>query len=79
MLRDTDHPYRIDLKLAAGTTHAHARGRLLDRCACAISTCSWAIGGKSMADLFPLIGVATPPTPATNWTAIWGRTGDVWH
>jgi uncharacterized protein involved in outer membrane biogenesis len=78
-LRDTDRPYRIDMSLAAGATRAHARGRLLDPLGLRDFDLQLAIDGKNMADLFPLIGVATPPTPAYQLDGHLGRTGDIWH
>ena len=78
-LRNTSQPYRIDLQLSAGNTHAHARGRLLDPLRLRDFDLQLAIAGKTMADLLPLIGVATPPTPAYHLDGHLGRTGDVWH
>ncbi len=78
-LRNTSQPYRIDLQLSAGDTHAHARGRLLDPLRLRDFDLQLAIAGKTMADLLPLIGVATPPTPAYHLDGHLGRTGEVWH
>ncbi len=78
-LRNTSQPYRIDLQLSAGDTHAHARGRLLDPLRLRDFDLQLAIAGKDMADLLPLIGVATPPTPAYHLDGHLGRTGEVWH
>ena len=78
-LRDTDRPYRIDMHLAAGATRAHARGRLLDPLRLRDFDLQLALAGKDMADLYPLIGVVTPPTPAYALDGRLGRTGDVWH
>lgn len=62
-LRDSDRPYRIDLKATAGATHAHARGALLDPLRMRNMDLKLALAGKNLADLYPLIGVATPDTP----------------
>ncbi|HMB43288.1 MAG TPA: AsmA family protein, partial [Luteimonas sp.] len=78
-LRDTNRPYRIDMHLAAGPTRAHARGRLLDPLRLRDFDLQLAIAGSNMADLYPLIGVATPPTPAYQLDGRLGRNGDVWH
>jgi uncharacterized protein involved in outer membrane biogenesis len=78
-LRDTDRPYRIDMRLSAGATHAHARGRLLDPLRLRDFDLKLAIAGKDMADLYPLIGVATPPTPAYHLDGRLGRSGNVWR
>jgi uncharacterized protein involved in outer membrane biogenesis len=78
-LRNTSQPYRIDLQLSAGDTHAHARGRLLDPLRLRDFDLQLAIAGKNMADLYPLLGIATPPTPAYHLDGHLGRTGDVWR
>lgn len=63
-LRDADRPYRIDVQASAGSTHARAEGTLLDPIRMRDFDLQLAISGADMADLYPLIGVALPPTPA---------------
>ena len=62
-LRDAERPYRIDLRAAAGPTKARARGTLLDPLRFRDFDLKLALSGKNLADLYPLIGVATPDTP----------------
>jgi uncharacterized protein involved in outer membrane biogenesis len=62
-LRDSDRPYRIDLKATAGATHAHARGVLLDPLRFRSMDLTLTLAGKNLADLYPLLGVAAPDTP----------------
>lgn len=62
-LRDPDSPYRIDARAQAGATRAHARGTLLDPLRLRDFDLQLALSGKDLADLYPLIGVAIPPTP----------------
>lgn len=62
-LRDSERPYRIDVRAAAGKTRAHARGTLLDPLRMRDFDLRLALSGQNMDDLFPLIGVALPPTP----------------
>jgi uncharacterized protein involved in outer membrane biogenesis len=62
-LRDTDSPYRIDAHAQAGATKAHARGTLLDPLRLRDFDLKLALAGKDLADLYPLLGVALPPTP----------------
>lgn len=62
-LQNTEQPYRIDLRAAAGSTHAHARGTLLDPVHFRDFNLQLALSGQNMDDLYPLIGVAIPPTP----------------
>jgi uncharacterized protein involved in outer membrane biogenesis len=62
-LRDTARPYRIDVRAAAGPTRAHARGSLLDPLRMRDFDLRLAIAGQDMDDLYPLVGLALPPTP----------------
>lgn len=62
-LRDTERPYRIDLRASAGPTRAHARGTLLDPLRLRDFDLQLALAGQNLDDLFPLLGVALPPTP----------------
>lgn len=62
-LQDAEAPYRIDLRAVAGPTRAHARGTLLDPLRFRDFDLKLALAGQNMDDLYPLIGVALPPTP----------------
>ncbi|MEO5628405.1 MAG: AsmA family protein, partial [Thermomonas sp.] len=62
-LRDSDRPYRINVKATAGPTKAHARGSLLDPLRFRDLDLKLELAGRNLADLYPLIGVATPDTP----------------
>lgn len=62
-LKDRDAPYHVDLHATAGRTTAHARGTLLDPLQLRDFDLQLAIAGQNMDDLFPLLGLALPPTP----------------
>ena len=62
-LRDTERPYRIDVSANAGTTHAHAVGTLLDPLRFRDFDLRLALRGQNLEDLYPLLGIAMPPTP----------------
>lgn len=62
-LRDTKAPYDIDAHAQAGATRAHARGTLLDPLRMRDFDLQLTLSGKNLDDLYPLIGVALPPTP----------------
>ncbi|NUO76221.1 MAG: AsmA family protein [Lysobacter sp.] len=62
-LRDRERPYRLDVRAVAGATRAHARGSLVDPLRLRDFDLRLALSGQDLADLYPLIGVATPPTP----------------
>ncbi|WP_448673791.1 AsmA family protein [Pseudoxanthomonas mexicana] len=78
-LRQTDRPYRIDLRATAGPTRAHARGTLLDPFRLRDFDLRLRLVGQDMEDLFPLIGVATPPTPPYRLDGRFTRDGNTWH
>lgn len=82
-LRDRDAPYRIDMRASAGSTDAHARGTLLDPIRMRDFDLKLALSGQNMDDLYPLIGVPTPPTPPYRFDGrltrkIDGKTS-TWH
>lgn len=62
-LRDAERPYRIDATASAGTTHAHAVGTLLDPLRFRDFDLRLALRGQDLGDLYPLLGIAIPPTP----------------
>ncbi|WP_345294447.1 AsmA family protein [Luteimonas vadosa] len=82
-LRDTDQPYRIDLHAQAGATRAHARGNLINPFRIRDFDLQLALAGANLADLYPLIGVATPDTPpySLDGRLTRDRAGDrvTWH
>ncbi|MEL1263598.1 AsmA family protein [Pseudoxanthomonas putridarboris] len=78
-LRDTDKPYRINLRATAGPTRAHARGTLLDPFRLRDFDLRLMLTGQDLEDLYPLIGVATPPTPPYRLDGRFTRDGDSWR
>ncbi|MBA2238531.1 MAG: AsmA family protein [Lysobacter sp.] len=78
-LRDRDSPYRIDARAQAGDTRAHARGTLLDPLRMRDFDLQLALSGKNLEDLYPLIGLALPPTPAYKLDGRFNREGTRWH
>ncbi len=78
-LRDKARPYRVDARAQAGATKAHARGTLLDPLRLRDFDLQLALSGQDMADLFPLIGIATPPTPPYKLDGHFTRDRNTWH
>ncbi|MDQ3287679.1 MAG: AsmA family protein [Pseudomonadota bacterium] len=77
-LRDRDSPYRIDARAQAGNTRAHARGTLLDPLRLRDFDLQLALSGKNLEELYPLIGVALPPTPAYRLDGRFSRDDTRW-
>ncbi|MFT4197739.1 MAG: AsmA family protein [Pseudoxanthomonas sp.] len=78
-LVDSERPYRIDLQARAGATRAAASGQLVDPLHLGGIDARMTLSGQSMADLFPLIGVALPETPPYATTGRLRRAGATWH
>ncbi|HJR74581.1 MAG TPA: AsmA family protein [Luteimonas sp.] len=78
-LANADEPYRIDLRASAGPTRAHARGTLLDPLRLRGFDLRFALAGKNLDDLYPLIGVAIPPTPPYHFDGRLTHIGNTWR
>lgn len=62
-LQDSERPYRIDLRASARNTRAHARGTILDPLRFRDFDLKLALSGQNLDDLYPLLGIALPPSP----------------
>ncbi len=78
-LRETDKPYQIDLRAQAGRTRAHARGTLLDPLRLRDFDLQMTLVGQDMEDLYPLLGLAIPPTPPYKLDGRFTRDGNTWN
>ncbi|PBJ82523.1 AsmA family protein [Lysobacteraceae bacterium NML93-0399] len=80
-LQDTDKPYRIDLRARAGATRAHVRGSLVAPLQLRDFDLQFALSGRNLADLYPLVGVALPDTPpyALDGRLTRDAPGNTWH
>lgn len=78
-LRDRERPYRLDVRASAGPTHAHARGTLVDPLRLTDFDLQLALSGADLEDLYPLLGLALPPTPAYDLDGHFFRDGTTWH
>jgi len=77
-LRDSERPYRINLHAEAGATRAHARGALVNPFRFRDFDLQLELAGRDLADLYPLIGIATPNTPPYTLDGRLRRDGRVW-
>ncbi|MBB1472774.1 AsmA family protein [Luteimonas sp. MC1782] len=78
-LQAARRPYAIDLRAAAGATRAHARGTVTDPVRMADFDLRMALSGRNLEDLYPLIGVALPPTAPYSLDGRFTRDGTTWH
>lgn len=78
-LANVAEPYRIDLRAAAGRTRAHARGTLLDPLRLRGFDLRMTLSGQNLDDLYPLIGVAMPPTPPYRFDGRLTHGGNTWR
>ena len=82
-LKDRESPYRVDVRAAAGRTHAHARGTLLDPLRLRDFDLKLALNGQNLADLYPLLGLALPDSPPYSFDGRLTREAKgrhaVWH
>jgi uncharacterized protein involved in outer membrane biogenesis len=78
-LRDSDRPYRLDLRARAGATRARARGSLTAPFDFQTFDVAFALAGRNLADLYPLFGVAMPDTPPYAFDGRLEREGATWH
>ncbi len=89
VLEDASKPYHIDLVARAGATTATAKGALEGAFQLTGFDLDFSLAGADMSQLYPLLGIAAPPTPpyqlrgrlghkARTWTfnRFSGRVGD---
>lgn len=78
-LQDAEKPYRLDLRAQAGATHARVRGRLVAPFQLRDFDLQFALSGRNLEDLYPLVGVALPDTPPYALDGRLTRDGRTWH
>lgn len=75
-LRESNAPYPFSLNIQSGDTSADLRGETKDPIKLQALNTSLAIKGGNAADLFPLTGIALPPTPPYHVTGHLTHHGD---
>lgn len=78
-LRDTDTPYAVDLRATAGATRARARGAITQLLGLSEFDIQMTLSGKDLEDLYPLLGIAMPHTPAYELDGRLIRNDNVWR
>jgi AsmA protein len=77
--RDERTPYPLQVQATLGKTHLQAEGTVTSLFQLSAMDLQLALGGDSLAALFPLIGVALPPTPAYSTSGRFERRGTLWR
>ena len=77
--RDESTPYPVQVKATLGATRVQAEGTVTGLFKLSGIDLKLALSGNSLAALFPLIGVALPPTPAYSTAGHLVRSGTQWR
>jgi AsmA protein len=77
--RDEHTPYPIQAKATLGRTRVQLEGTVTSLFKLTAMDLQLAVGGDSLAALYPLIGVALPPTPAYSSSGRFERRGTLWR
>ena len=78
-LADTDTPYRVDLDARAGATRASASGTLTNPFRFQTFDLQMRLSGQDLEDLYPLLGLALPPSPPYRLDGRLRRNGNLWR
>lgn len=78
-LADTDTPYRIDLDARAGRTRASATGTLTNPFRFQTFDLQMNLAGQDLEELYPLLGLALPPSPPYRLEGRLRRNGELWR
>lgn len=78
-LRDEDTPYPLSIALRIGPTELKADGSITGLATFAALDMRLALSGESLAQLYPLLGIAFPETPAYATSGRLVHAGKVWR
>lgn len=78
-LADTATPYRIDLDARAGNTRASASGTLTNPFRFQTFDLRMKLAGQDLEELYPLLGLALPPSPPYALDGRLLRNADLWR
>jgi AsmA family protein len=77
-LQNSDKPFHLDVRAAAGETHAHASGASLAPLQFEDFDLHFDMAGPNLADLYGLLGIPLPDTPPYRLSGQLGRRASVW-
>ncbi len=78
VIHDETRPYPVEVKISIGRTSAALKGTITGLAKFAGADLELDLRGASMADLFPILGITLPPTPAYRLKGRLVRTGKTW-
>jgi uncharacterized protein involved in outer membrane biogenesis len=78
-LRDETHPYPLDVEATIGNTSARAKGTVTSLTRLSAVDLDAALRGRSLAELYTVIGIALPDTPGYATSGHVSHKGDVWR
>jgi len=78
-LRDDARPYPLQLEATLGRTHVSAEGTVTNLVELSAVDLRLALRGDNLAALFPVVGIALPPTPAYRSAGHLVRQGAIWR
>ena len=78
-IKNRETPYPLDVRFRAGATHGSARGKITGLMTMSAVDLWLDVGGETMSELFPLIGVTLPPTPPWHIKGKLLHDGEYWR
>jgi uncharacterized protein involved in outer membrane biogenesis len=78
-LREETNPYPLDVEATIGNTSARAKGTVTSLTQLTAVDLEAALRGRSLAELYTVIGIALPDTPAYATSGHIVHKGDVWR
>lgn len=78
-LHDTGEPYPLKADIAVADTTANIEGTVMDPLQLKGLELKLQVAGKNAADIFPILGIALPPTPPYRLTGNLGLEEGVWQ
>jgi AsmA family protein len=79
MLRDTTHPYPLDLRVDYGSTLITLKGKVGDPFTFGNADVEMHLKGPDLADVFPILGIPAPSTPPYDLAGQLKRTAKEWR
>lgn len=77
-LRSADRPYPIKATATSGTTRASVDGNLIDPLHFKGEEVNFQLEGSNLAQMYPIVGVPIPPTPAYKVAGYLSHAGEIW-